>query len=314
MRARKGFALVASLWLMVTIAALSLEISNSARNHRLGAANTLEMQQARAAAVSGVDHARARLARIIDEGGDRRSWRDPRHIADPWFSFDTVLVASSGRQRYTVRLHDLGSRLNVNTATEDELRRYFTALRTDAARVETVVQGILDWLDADDHRRLHGGERDDYLRAGSRALPRNAAVDGVEELAGVSGMTPALLRHARRDLTTLGTGRVNVNRASRPVLMSLPGFTEAAADELVRAAGGGRRIGSWTDLVNLVPRQARAPLQAASAQLLAKLTYETREVAAESIGTVDGSPVRAAVGATLVRAGSHVFVTWSVER
>lgn len=313
-RERRGFALVASLWLMVAISALSLEISSSARNHRLGAANVLEMHQARAAAASGVDHARARLARIIDEGGDRRSWRDPRHIADPWYALDTLLRAASGRQRYDVQLFDLGARLNVNTATEDDLRRYFTALRTDAGRVETVVQGIMDWMDSDDQRRLHGAERDAYLRMGTRELPRNLPIDEVEELTHVSGMTSGMMQSVRSHFTTLGSGRVNANSASRAVLLSLPGFTEPAADAVTRAVEGGQRIASWTELMNLVPRQARGPLQAASAQLLAKLVYETREVGARSVGTVDGSPVRAVIDAMLVRGGNSVFVTWSVAR
>jgi general secretion pathway protein K len=314
MRTRGGFALMASLWLTVAIAALSLSISAEARDRRLTAANALEGQRARAAALSGVDHARARLARITVEGGDRRGWRDPRRLVDPWFRLDSALVAAVGDARYEVRLHDLGGRLHVNRATEPELRRYFTALRMDAWRAEALVQAIADWRDADDGPRVQGAERDEYLRAGAVALPRNAGFATVAELGAVNGMTPELLLRVEQDFTVLGTGQVNVNAASRAVLLALPGFTEAAADAVVRERDADRRIGSWNELVNAMPRNARAPLDAAAAQLLGRLSYETREVGAMSVGAIDGSPVRVSVEAVLVRAGEHVFVTWSAVR
>jgi general secretion pathway protein K len=314
MRARKGFALMASLWLTVAIAALSLRVSTEARDFRLAAANSLEGQRAKAAAVSGVDHARARLSRIIVEGGDRRGWRDPQRLADPWFRLDTALASVLGDMRYEVRLHDLGGRLNVNRATDADLRRYFTGLRIDAARVEAMVQGIADWKDADDNRRTQGAERDEYLRGGAQTLPRNGGLASVEELTNVAGVSPELMRRVRSDFTVRGTGQINVNSASRSVLLSLPGFTEQAAEVIVREQEAGRRVPNWNALVNLVPRQARAPLEGASGQLISRVIYETREVGVESTGRVEGSPVEARTAAVLVRAGTNVFVTWSAVR
>lgn len=314
MRDRRGFALMASLWLVVAIAALSLQISAGARDRRLAVANTLEDQRAHAAATSGVEHARARLARLADDGGGRRDWRDPQWLADPWHALDSTLRSETGNQRYDVRFHDLGGRLHVNRATAADLRRYFTGLRMDVVQAQTITDGILDWLDADDVARTRGAEHADYLRSGARELPRDGPVSSVEELRDVRGMTPELFRRISRDFAALGTGQVNVNSASRSVLLSLPGFTEAAADAVVREQANRRRIGSWTELMSVIPSQARAPLLAAAAELHTGIIYETREVGVESVGTVDGSPVRAVTEAVLARGGRTVFVTWSASR
>lgn len=314
MRARRGFALMASLWFMVAIAALSLEIASTGRDRRLAAANGVEEHQARSAALSGIDHARARLSRVAIEGGDRSSWRDARRLVDPWYSMRDSLAGSMGAQRYTVRMHDLGARLNLATATDADLRRYFNVLRIDAAHAEALIDALRDWTDADDHRRTSGAERDDYLRSGARDLPRNGPLASVRELLSVRGFSPELVARIEGDLAVRGTGQVNVNSAARSVLLALPGFTEAAADALVRLRETDGRVGGWADLVNAVPRQARAPLEAASVQLLPRLSYETRELLVESAGMVDGSPVVVRAEAVVVRGGTAVFVTWLEER
>ncbi len=76
MRTDRGFALIAALWLLVALSALTLEVSLVARERRLAAANTLEAAQARAAADAGLEHARARLAAVL-RGGALDPWRQP---------------------------------------------------------------------------------------------------------------------------------------------------------------------------------------------------------------------------------------------
>lgn len=314
MRARSGFALMASVWLMVAIAAISLEVSRVSRDRRLAAANALEYQRALAAAQSGVEHTRARLARLAADGGDRTSWRDPRRLVDPWFRMDTVIESSVGNANYRVHLYDLASRLNLNTATETELRRYLAALHIDDARAMTIAQEIEDWIDADEARRTRGAERDDYVRQGARDVPRNAPITDVSELAGIPSIGSELLERMRRECTTIGSGQVNVNTASRAVLQTLPGFTDGTALAIVRSREGGQHIGNWSELLVIVPRQDRGRLEAASGVLLARLVYATREVGVESTGRLPGSPVHVRMSAALVRAGTAVFVTWSAER
>jgi general secretion pathway protein K len=313
MTSRRGFALMAAMWLLVAISAVSLELSAIARSRRLAAGNLLESTHARAAAESGIEHARARLARVIAEGGSGRTWNDPVSVLDPWHSLevglrDSVQMIDEGW--YRVALSDLGARVNVNRATEDDLRRLLIALDIDAAKADGLAQAIGDWRDEDEFRRLRGAEREDYLKAGARELPRNGPFESVDELRFVRGMTPELLAKVRDYLAVWGSGQINVNVATRAVLLSLPGVTPLAAELIVQMQRSGRRVDNVQQLRDLIPSQARAPLERALAELLPKITFDTHEVLARSDGWTAGSPIRVREYAVVARGGDAAFVIW----
>jgi type II secretory pathway component PulK len=309
---RRGFALMTALWLMVAISAVSMEIAFVARDRRLTAANSLEGAAVRSAAQSGVDHARARLVALLTHGGDQQNWNDADAIADPWHRLGALLPDSNqvGRAAYQVSISDLGARLNLNRAAEDDLRRFFAGERIDAGTADVLAQSIMDWSDRDDLHRARGAEREWYLAAGAELLPRNGPFESVDELRFVRGMTPAILARVRQDLTVSGSGQVNVNSAPRAVLLALPGMTEVAIEVIERAQIAHRRITSVQDLMALLPSQARAPLERDIARLLPKLTFATSEVEVVSEGWEPGSPLRARTTAVLARGGSTAFVTW----
>jgi general secretion pathway protein K len=301
MRHERGFALIAALWLVVALSALALEVSLVARERRLAAANTVEGTQGRAAADAGLEHARARLAGMLERGA-----------LDPWRRVDSVLAqaVALGDARYRVTLRDAGSALNVNRASEAELRRLLVALRVDAGLADRLAQTIADWRDPDDLRRARGAEREEYLRAGRPVLPRNGPFQSIAELGSVLGMTPEILELIRPHLTLLGTGQVNLNAAPRPVLLALPGIGEEAAGVLLRRQNGARPLRSLAELSLELSSGARAVLQAETSALLARATFETREVEAVSDGWVDGSPVRVHAQGLLVRARDVAFLVW----
>ena len=301
MRRERGFALIAALWLLVALSALALEVSLVARERRLAAANTIEGTQARAAAAAGLEHARARLAAMLERGA-----------LDPWRRVDSVFAGdlALGEARYRVTLRDAAVALNLNRATETELRRLLVALRVDAGQADGVAQSIMDWRDPDDLRRARGAEREDYLRDGAPLLPRNGPLQSLDELRYIKGMTPEILAQARPCLTLLGTGQVNLNAAPRPVLLALPGIGEEAAGVLLRHQGSRHPLHSLADLSLELSAGARAALEAETSALLARVTFETREVEAVSDGWADGSPVRVHAHGLLVRARDVAFLVW----
>lgn len=312
MRPRRGFALMAALWLLVVITAVSLELSVIARERRLGAANTLEETKAALAASSAVEHARSRLTRTLSEGSGR-TWNDARSITDPWHDFALQLPDSVSLQAnvwYRARVEPLGAKININRASADDLRRYFQALELDAARVESIVDAIMDWRDADDFRRNRGGERADYLRAGARELPANANFIRVPDLADVKGITPELLARISPDLTVFGTGQIDLNAAPRQVLLSLPGITPVAADIIRSAQQAGRSITSIQQLRDMLPSVARSSLDGSLATLLSKVAFDTHEVLVTGDGWLTGSPVRVREVAVIARGGDAAFVVW----
>jgi general secretion pathway protein K len=314
-RGRSGFALIAALWLLVALSALGLEFALRAQDRRLAAANVGEEARARAAALAGIEHARARLGRLLfdpDAGTAGRPW--DRH--DPWASPTGLLPDSFSLcdGRYRVHLRDAGEALHLNRATEEEILRLLLALRVDGGRADEIAQSIMDWRDSDDLHRPRGAEQDYYLRAGSPVLPRNGPFEDLSELLHVRGMTPAILDQLAPHLTLLGTGRINLNAAARPVLLSLPGIGEEAVAVLLRYRRQGRRVGNLFELSNDLSTEARALLSAELPRLTARTTTITREVEIRSEGWTGGARLSSQAEALLVRSGDAAFVVWRKVR
>jgi len=174
---------------------------------------------------------------------------------------------------------------------------------------DALAQAIMDWRDADDFRRLRGAERDDYIKSGARELPSNGPFEAVNELRFVRGMTRSILSHIAPRLTVFGSGQVNVNKASEPVLLSAPGITTLAAAAIAGAQRGHRRIDSLRQLLDLLPVPARTALEQNPIGA-ARLAFETHELELRSIGWLKGSPVRVHETALVTRMGTTPLVTW----
>ncbi|MEX2282339.1 MAG: hypothetical protein WEE89_07635 [Gemmatimonadota bacterium] len=298
---RSGFALIAALWLVVALTAIALHVAIRSRAAALSAANIAEGLRAQAAASSGLEHARARLQRRLTEStaasaGD--AWRDLSRVVQ-----DTIDLSEG--VHYAVELRDPSSRLHLNRASEEELRRFFGAFRIDAGEADRIAQATADWRDSDDFRRARGAEREEYLEDGSISLPANAPFSDIAQLQHVRGVTEEIMRLVEPHLTLSGSGQVNLNSAPREVLLSLPGMGEEAVRLLERR--GGQPIRSLNEVVDRLSPGARIPLQEAMPALQRRVDFETREVEAVAIGWLDGSPVRVRAHGLFARGDHHVF-------
>ena len=87
------------------------------------------------------------------------------------------------------------SKLNLNAASENQIRALFTPILTDlnVDNVDIPIDSLLDWLDSDDEPRENGAEADYYAQLDPPYQPKNGALDTVEELLLVRGITAALL-------------------------------------------------------------------------------------------------------------------------
>lgn len=301
----RGFALLGALWLIVALAVVSLELGLRARELRLGAANALVAVRARAAADAGLEHAHGRLQeRLLREG--------LHPDVDPWANADLLLVdtVALGDARYAVSLRGAGTALHLNRANEEELHRFFLALRVDAGRADRIAQSIMDWRDADRLHRARGAEREHYLRSGSSTLPADGPFQTISELRHVNGMTQEIFSTARPHLTLLGEGRINLNAAGAPVLKALPGMTDEAVAVLLRMRRQGTRLAGVQDLAVELSSGARAVMLDNYPRLLQTSTFETREVEVRSEGWLAGNRFRASVEGLLVRGGDGVFLVW----
>jgi general secretion pathway protein K len=310
-RDRRGFALMAALWLLIAFSAMGLELGLRARAQRLGIANRIEGSRALAAAEGGIGEARARLAGRLTDARDFRTG-DAVAILDPWRAPSNLIRDSLpiGGALVRVRLEDVGAALALNSATEAELRGLFAALRLEFGQADRLGQAILDWRDADDLRRGRGAEAADYARQGLAPGPGNRPFARLGELRGVLGMTEGLYARISPFLTLRGLGRVNLNAAPRPVLLALPGMSEEAVRVLLLRRGSSRPVRGLQDLALELSAGARAVLLGNQAALAQRIEFETRHVLVTSEGWLPGSPIRARVQAELVRASDQAIVVW----
>lgn len=309
-RDRAGFALLATLWLVVAIGVVGLEWGLRAQDQRRVALNVVDAATARAAAESGIAQARARLEEALRRAQELGA-ESPRPLLDPWREPARLVPDSIGGGNgvaWRVHMEDAGTRLDLNRAEPEELRRLLVALRVDAGRADRVSQSVADWRDPDDAHRARGAEREWYERAGRPVLPRNGPFQDVTELRHVRDVTDQLYERVAPFLTVRGTGRVNVMAAPRPVLLALPGLGEEAVRALERRRRAGRPLPNIASLGDELSPPARRRLSGALSQLFVRTTTETREVVITSEGSVEGSSVRVRAQALVVRSRDAAFL------
>jgi len=285
-RCRYGFALIGTLWLMVAIMALIAAFAPQASERRILSANTLENDEAEAAARAAFETAKSRLAALL-------ATADPASPnSDPWLRADLVFTGPEGRPpvRFIAAAGDVNGALNINTATEDELARFYLALGAPAGQALRLAAEMMDWRDPDNVTRRNGAETADYVRAGKPFLPGNADFGDVTELAHLASMTPDLYTNALPHITVLGDGRINIHTAGAPVLLALKGMTPEAVNVLATRWATGQLFVSLLDLSNALSPAARAVLSPEIPALSARVVLGVREVEIRAEGWIEGSP------------------------
>jgi general secretion pathway protein K len=307
MTRRRGFALVAALWFVALLSGVALDVSLAGQELRVSTINAQDESLARASAEAGVEHARAVLHAAVSRAITRSG--SLTHNADPWrdlarFMADTI---DMDEQRYAVQLRDVGATLNVNTASEEELRRLFVALRIDAGQADRLAQAIADWRDVDDLHRARGAEVDAYLKASAPVLPANALFRDERELRWILGMSTEVYGRIVPVLTTVGSGRVNLRTAGRPVLLSLPGMTEEAVEVVVRLRREPWRPLDPGSIHGLLSASGRAAMLSHLPALVARTVSTTMEVEVQSVGWAKHGRIRALASALVIRAGDDMI-------
>jgi general secretion pathway protein K len=143
-----------------------------------------------------------------------------------------------GQGRFSYRISNEESRINLNTAPTDVLDRLLSRLGVEKDVRDTIVSSIQDWKDPDEFYRLNGAESDDYyLKLPAPYRSKNANFDAVSELLQVKGVTRQIYDGTAEEpglaefLTVTGSGQVNINTASETVLKAL-GLSEAEISEI----------------------------------------------------------------------------------
>ncbi len=154
-----------------------------------------------------------------------------------WMPSNSPYSVEIGDRKCEVFISDESGKINVNKLTDESRAsfvKFLTAYKLEEITAETIADSILDWLDADDMHHLNGAEKDYYATLSEPYEPRNGPFESIEELTLVKGMTPQRFELLRDNLTIYGSGKININFASKEVLLSVPSITEEIAAAIIQ--------------------------------------------------------------------------------
>jgi hypothetical protein len=159
-------------------------------------------------------------------------------------------------QSFQARITGESGRLNLKALLAGEnpvnlelLRKYLEVKGIDLNERDRMIDCLLDWVDLDNLVRLNGAEDEPGYK------PTNGPLKTLDELKRVRGWEEFTSRPDwDADFTLSGVGtatdtRIDINWASRDVLLALPGFTEPLADRFLELRRGPDNIeGNEDDL------------------------------------------------------------------
>ncbi|HEU4455786.1 MAG TPA: helix-hairpin-helix domain-containing protein [Longimicrobium sp.] len=301
---RRGFALLAVLWALVLTASLAAELHVGVRGDQRIAANARAEARLRWAARGGLAGAletlRARLATAAATGA--------------LVTTDTLIVPAHEMELDRVKVRatvvDARSKLQLNTATPDELAALFAALGYGDGDARALSAAVARWRA--EHLPPYEALATDSSE--TRLRPPRGAFAAVEELRTVPGVSAAAYASAAPYLTVDSDGRINLNTASATVLQTLPGIGAAGAAAVVERRRRSPFLSPY-EVVDVLPRDAREAAQAEIARLIARTAFVPREAEVRVTARVPGSPLVARVRAVAVMPGGpRLPVVSVVER
>lgn len=298
-QSRRGFALLAILWVLVGLAVLGVADASVARGALATTRNRTNETVARWQAIGCADAVRAAVDAVL---GDTT-----RDAAASWDTLDLALRTIPrrlGTFECQIAAEASGDRLNVNTADADELRTTLLGGGVAPEQADSITDAVLDWRDADTVPRAFGAERPWYREHG-RVGPSNAPFVDVRELALVRGLGHA---DSIRALLGVDPGRIVIDHAPLAVIATLPGMTPETLGRIEDMRLRHDPVNNLTALGAALSDDARRELQTSYARLAARIASEPDAWTVTVTSVAGAPPIAATEELRLVRAGRRAGI------
>jgi general secretion pathway protein K len=237
--------------------------------------------QAQVLAMAGVQWARQILFDATRSSGIT-------YLGQPWsYRLPPTPIENGSIGGY---ITDAESRINVNNLAAGgnaslparaELQRLFGILGIPTS----LLNALIDWVDADDQVTPEGGAEDAYYQAlPIPGLAANAPVRRVAELLSVRGADPQTLARLRGFVEAVDApASINVNTAPAEVLMAAIGGLDAGGAAALVAA---RAQAPFTSIADFRARLARPQLVVDETQLSVRSDWFVVTIEARQGGTL----------------------------
>ena len=206
-----------------------------------------------------------------------------------------------GEGKFIIDILPEESRRNVNVLTEVDWEEILDQAGVENTRWPELIDCFMDWVDDNDTHRLNGAESDDKFYEDREYEVKNAPLDTVDELLMIKGFDESIVYGGPSPedekiiysgiapwLTTWGDGKLNVNTASREVMMTLPEIEEYVIDAILEYRTGvdgipNTKDDGFRDVEEVI---SKTGLDAALRDLIT--TTERKYLRVVSIGDVEG--------------------------
>ncbi len=240
-KTQRGIALLLVLWILTILMVVALSFSVMSRTETYSTIAFKEASEKKFIAEAGMQRA---LMELFYRSQNQYQTRilEGKEV---WRTDYTPYTDVVGDGFYIVKVMNESGKIDINSINDSSGIILKNLLRNSGVSDEDadiIVDSILDWKDSGDSdaHRLHGVESEYYMSLPNPYKAKNANFDTVEELILVKGMTPEILygNNERKGIINFltiysKTTQINVNAAPKEVLMSIPGVTEGAADEII---------------------------------------------------------------------------------
>lgn len=240
-----GFVVIVVLCMVMMLSVLLLGFHHEARANLLAVDDFQKSEQALHCARAGLNIA---IVAIKDSSDIHTEKIWPNLLSrEHTFSIDegkcSVTISEESGKLNVNFLKDKSGKLN-RTRVEHVLRLFDLLNQKKGGQPQIgygLVSSIIDWTDSDDQvtylpfvrNETGGAESRYYNRLKPAYACRNAALETMEELLLVKGMTPEIFDRLSDHVTVYGDGDININYASTLVLQSLSEEMDAALAQLI---------------------------------------------------------------------------------
>jgi general secretion pathway protein K len=223
-RNRRGFIVVAVLWILAALSALVLIYLTFVTNTAVIVATSTERVQSDALVAAGVELAAYQLTAV-------------RQDARP---SSGMFNARMGAARLSVTFRSEAARIDLNAGSKGLLAGLIIGLGNTPANAADYADRIMAWR-APTEAGEDDPETSSYRTAGIAYAPRHAPFPAAEELWLVRGIPPLVVERMLPFVTAFSnTASINIQDAAPQVVAALPGMTPERLQAVLSQRGDPR--------------------------------------------------------------------------
>ena len=203
-------ALIVVLWLVVLLSVMAAGHSRNIHTDTTLAARQVQSAKARALAEAGINHV---ILAMLAADSNRNLHTD-----------GSLFRVRIGEDDVTIAIRDASGFVDLNAANAELLNAALKACSVGETARRDLVDAVLDWRDKDNLSHLNGVEDDDYVASGVAWTSRDGAIESIDELKYLPGMSQARFDCVAPFVTVYsGRGGLNIEYAPPALITALTG-------------------------------------------------------------------------------------------